>query len=64
MRADFLVLLEMKEADIQLLLMFQRRCKPTFAALAVIEARFTVAQSISAGSVQLTTTVVAGFLVL
>ena len=56
--------IHLNNVDIEPFLMFQRRCKPTLAAFAIIETRFTVTQSVSAGTAQLTTTVVAGFLVL
>ena len=44
--------------------MFQRRCKPTFAALAVIEARFTVTQSVSACTAILAAIIVMFLLIL
>ena len=44
--------------------MSQRRCEPTFIALAIIEARFTVAQSISACTAILATVIVMFFLIL
>ena len=44
--------------------MFQRRCEPTFITLAVIEARFTVTQSVSACTTHFTTIIMMFFLIL
>ena len=52
------------KADVQLLLMLQRGCKPTFITLAVIETRFTVTQSVSSGTTHLATIIVMFFLIL
>ena len=40
--------IHLDNVDIEFFLMLQRRSKPTFAAFAIIEARFTVTQSVSA----------------
>ena len=44
--------------------MLQRRSKPTFAALAIIETWFTVTQSVSAGAAHLTAIIVMFLLIL
>ena len=56
--------IHLNNVDIELFLMFQRRSKPTFTALAIIETRFTVTQSVSAGAAHLTAIIVMFFLIL
>ena len=56
--------IHLDNVDIELFLMLQRRSKPTFAAFAIIEARFTVAQSVSACTTVHTAVIVMFLLIL